>query len=505
MCDTLVTRLSGPAALSLQTEGPSTPAHSVAIIILDGSDRLSHQSLHQLVVSSLPRLARFRSRLVTKPLGIGHPVWAEIADYDPSEHIHRATAPAPGGRAELARLVAELSSGHRECRERLWEAWTVDGLADGRWALVVRMSPVLNDRFAGWASLWPRLLSRGPHLGVVDDLPTEPSLGTAPSVGELVIDMVTEIVENQVTGAWLIAETVLGALQTAHGRLLGADRHRSAPTSSQPTRPTPQTAFNSPLTKRRAVAFTTLSLADVRAVSKAFGGSDTNVMLAACTLSLRAWLRRQDQLPADPLSMRIPFELPASDPARVGRTLSVGRLRLPVHLDDPVQVLAILHTATERLNTVRRGTDESSYSAVDFMAITSLVPPNIARVAMQLYTRCGLRRLFEPTCHGSISYVVVGPTPAYCAGSRVAGVHALSPLAESSGLNIAFTARGDELDVSVYACPDNVPAIDDIATGIVDSIKVLRAAAQDSPRGQGRSVVTEMASHPANRSRGRMY
>ena len=139
------------------------------------------------------------------------------------------------------------------------------------------------------------------------------------------------------------------------------------------------------------------------------------------------------------------------------------------------------------------------------MAITSLVPPNIARVAMQLYTRCGLRRLFEPTCHGSISYVVVGPTPAYCAGSRVAGVHALSPLAESSGLNIAFTARGDELDVSVYACPDNVPAIDDIATGIVDSIKVLLAAAQDSPRGQGRSVVTEMASHPANRSRGRTY
>lgn len=501
----MVTRLAGPAALSLQTQGPSTPAHNVAVIILDASDWLSRQSLHQLVVSSLPRSARFRGRLMTKPLGIGQPVWAEIADHDPSEHVHCATVPEPGGLAELADLVAELTSGHRECRERLWETWTVDGLAGGRWALVVIMSPALNDKLTEWASLWPRLLTRGPRLSAVDDLPIEPSLGTAPSVGELVIDMVTEIVENQVKGVGLIAATMLSALQSVRGRLLGPSEDRSIPAAPPPTRPTPQTAFNAPLTKRRAVAFTSLSLADVRAVSNAFGGSATNVILAACTLSLRAWLHRYDRLPADPLSMRIPFELPATDLPRVDRALSVGRLRIPVHLDDPVQVLANLHTATERLNAVRRGLDESNYSAVDLMAIASLVPPNITRVAMQLATRSGLRRLYEPTSHGSISYVNVEPTPAYCAGSKVVAIHTLPPLAESRGLNIAFTARGDELDVSVYACPDNVPAIDDIATGIVNSIEVLLAAAQDSPRGQGRSVVTEMASHPANRSHGRTY
>jgi diacylglycerol O-acyltransferase / wax synthase len=57
--------------------------------------------------------------------------------------------------------------------------------------------------------------------------------------------------------------------------------------------------------------------------------------------------------------------------------------------------------------------------------------------------------------------------------------------------------------VSVCACPDNVPAVDDIATGIAHSVDILVAAAQKSPRGQGRSVVTEMTSHPVNRSRGR--
>jgi hypothetical protein len=34
-----------------------------------------------------------------------------------------------------------------------------------------------------------------------------------------------------------------------------------------------------------------------------------------------------------------------------------------------------------------------------------------------------------------------------------------------------------------------------VATGIIDSGGILEAAAQESPRGKGRSVVTEMASH----------
>ena len=137
--------------------------------------------------------------------------------------------------------------------------------------------------------------------------------------------------------------------------------------------------------------------------------------------------------------------------------------------------------------------------------IASLIPPAVASLGMQLYTRSGLRRQLKPTCHGSVSSTAVEPALAYCAGAKVVGVHTVAPLAEESGLNIALTSRGEELDVSVCACPDNVPAVDDIATGIAHSVDLLVAAAQESPRGQGRSVVTEMTSHPANRLRGWTY
>jgi len=50
------------------------------VILIEPSDQLSHKRLRQLVASSLPPLARFRSRLVGKPLGMGKPLWAQIGD-----------------------------------------------------------------------------------------------------------------------------------------------------------------------------------------------------------------------------------------------------------------------------------------------------------------------------------------------------------------------------------------------------------------------------------------
>ncbi len=502
----MVTRLSGVEALSLHTQSSKVPAHTVTLVIIDASDQLSHQRLHELVAASLPAMARFRSRLVAKPLGLGQPLWAEIEDYDPSPQIHCATVRAPGGRREFADLIADMSTRRQDWRNRLWEAWSINGLAGGRWALAVKLSPVLNDGAGGLASLWPRLLTTVPHADATNNLPAEPSLGSAPSAGEVVTDVVAEIAENHVTGVWLVADTLSNGLRAVSRRLSGtAGRDPMNPTASPMSGPVPHTVFNAPLTKRRAVAFASIRLADVKTVSDAFGGSIPNVVLAACALSLRAWLQQHDKVPTDPLLMRMPFELPATDPPNIGKSLTVGRLRIPVHLDDPVQVLANLHTATERLNAIRSGSATKGSPTVDLATMASLMPPSVARAGMQLYTRSVVRHQFEPICHGSVSYIAGEAAPVYCAGAKVVGMHTVAPLAEGSGLNIALTSRGEELDVSVCACPDNVPAVDDIATGIARSVDNLLASAQESPRGHGRSVVSEMTSHSANRSRGRSY
>lgn len=472
-------------------------AHTVSLVIIEPSGQFSHERLHQLVESSLPQLACFRSRLVDKPLGVGQPVWAEIDDYDPTSQIHRATIRPPGSQREFAELIVQLSAGPHDRCKPLWEAWSIDGLAGGRWALAVQMSPALNDGGVGAASVWSRLLRTKPHGA--RGQPTQPSLGT-PSRAAIIADTMTELLENQVKGLYVIAETLTGALRAAHGRLRRANEPDPMPPAvSSMSGPLPRTVFNAPMTERRAVAFTSIPLATLKTVSNAFGGNITNVFLAACTLSLRAWLQRHDTVPDDPLLIRMPLAQAVAGPTNFGDPSNYGLIRIPVQLDDPIEVLTNLHTATERVNNAHLRDAEKSDSGVDLARIVSLIPPGIVRAGRELFSRVGLPQWRTPNCHGSVSYISGQPAPAYCAGAKVVGMHTVAPPPEGCGLDITLTTRGRAMDVTVCVCPDNVPAVDDIATGIADSLDILVAAARKSPRGQGRSVVTEMTSHDTHR------
>ena len=492
----MVSRLSGRNAVSLHTESLTTPAHAVAVIIIEASDQVSHQRLHRLVGSSLPQMARFRSRLVGKPLGLGQPVWAEIDDYDPTPQIHSTAVPAPNGRQEFADLIARLTTGPLDRRKPLWEAWSVEGLEGGRWALALKMSPVLSDGIAGVASVWPRLLTIDPQDDPTNLMRAEPSLGKPPSNGDLVADTMQELLENQVRGVWLIARSVPDVLRAAGRRLRGTGEPGQLPhKASSPSAPIPRTVFNAPLTQRRAVAFASIPLAQLKTVNHAFGGSITNVLLAACTLSLRSWLQRHDTVPDYPLVLQMPLLLPDPDCSTVDTPVIFGRIRLPVQLGDPVEVLTDLHAATDRLNTARSSNTETTGLTVDFSTIAALIPPTVVHAGMQLYTGLGLWQRFPPICHGIVSYIPGPPAAGYCTGAGVVGMHTVAPLVGGCGLSIAVIPHGGVMDLSVCVCPNNVPAVNDIATGIVESVGILLAAAQQSPRGQGRSVLTQITSH----------
>src|ERR1700733_8031384 len=276
------------------------------------------------------------------------PFWSEIDRYDPSSQIHRATLQAPGGQREFADLIAHLSAGSRHDREMLWEAWSIDGLSGGRWALAVRLSPVLSERGVGAAAIWSRLLRSDPHHDGSDDQPRQSSPGK-PAVGELVAEVISELLEFQFKGLYLVVETVSDLLQVVHRQMGGmdlVDEHDPLPPAVSSMRgPVPHNAFSAPLTDRRAVAFASIRQADLEAVSTAFGGEVTNVLLAACTLSMRAWLQRYDAVPDDPLAMWMPLAQSAGAPAE--ESPIAGQIRIPVQLADPIEILTNLHTAIE--------------------------------------------------------------------------------------------------------------------------------------------------------------
>jgi diacylglycerol O-acyltransferase / wax synthase len=485
-------RLAIADAVTLHAETATTPAHTVAVLVLEACEELSHPRLLQVVAQSLPQLARFRSRLVAKPMGAGQPLWAEIDDHDPTDRIHAATVPAPGGRLELAQLVTKLTAGVDDWRRSLWTAWTVDGLAGGQWALVLKMSPVLYEHGEGIAAVWQRLVIDGAPTPVV-----EAGAEPAPSVAELVIDTMAETIENQLTGAWVVAEAATNALLALRRRLSNVDDEPVDAAATPAPRRTPSLVFDAPLTRRRSTAFASIRLDDVNTITAAFGGSSVDVVLSACTLALRSYLLSCEAMPDAPLLIAVPLSMPTGDAARY--PVTTGYLRAPIHLDDPVQVLSDIHTATEHLNFANAYLDEIGLPGLDFATAAALSPPWMSQAGMRLYQGLGLQRWRPADRDGTVSFTSLPPGHAQCAGADVVAMYIVEPLVEGCGVNVGVTAHGDVLDLCVTVCPDAVAGVEHISTGVSTAVDVLLAAAAESPRGEGRSVVTQMASHASRR------
>jgi diacylglycerol O-acyltransferase / wax synthase len=443
-------RLSGADAVSLNTETPATPAHYVVLFVTEPSDAVSHQRLHELVGSSLPRLARFRSRLFSKPLGLGQPVWAEVTNFDPSRQMHKVAVPPPGGTAEFADVVAKLTTRPLVRHKPLWQAWSIEGLAGGRWALALKISQAMIAGVDGLASILARLLTVDPDDDPVGYLPDEPSLGRPPSVVELVTDAAAELTERPFTGARVVGEAVPGVLRSVVGLLRSGNMVFNGPLPRTVFNgPLPRTVFNDPLTPRREIAFAELRKADIDAVADAFNVSGDDVFLAACTLSLRSWLHRHARVPQRPLVLQV--------------LLSSTRVRLPVQLDDPVGIVGDCHA------------DRDHENRSELSALGALVPPYLLHATMRLYTRLGLARAFPPVLHGVTATINGPPVPVYCAGARVAAIHVVPPLPEGAGLSITQVLHDQAAGVTVCACPDRVTGVEEIADGIVYGLTQLRA------------------------------
>src|SRR5205807_4192233 len=93
-------------------------------------------------------IPRLRQRLEEPPLGLANPVWSDDAAFDLDWHVRQASLPEPGGDAELGGLVGREFS-HRLDRARpLWEATLIEGLENGRKALLMKVHHALVDGVA---------------------------------------------------------------------------------------------------------------------------------------------------------------------------------------------------------------------------------------------------------------------------------------------------------------------------------------------------------------------
>src|SRR6202042_949334 len=101
------------------------------------------------VGARLPLVPRYRQKVRFVPLALGRPVWVDDPHFSLDYHVRRTALPSPGGDEELRNLVGRVMSQQLDRAKPLWEMWVVEGLEDGRWALISKVHHCMVDGVSG--------------------------------------------------------------------------------------------------------------------------------------------------------------------------------------------------------------------------------------------------------------------------------------------------------------------------------------------------------------------
>src|SRR3954447_17762973 len=134
--------------------------HVASVLLLEGPPPPFADFL-EMIRGKMPLLQRYRQVVKEVPMSIGRPVWVDDPNFDLEYHVRQTALPNPGGEAELEKLFARVVSQRLDRSRPLWELWSLEGLADGRWALLSKTHHAMVDGVSG-TDLTTVLLDRSP-------------------------------------------------------------------------------------------------------------------------------------------------------------------------------------------------------------------------------------------------------------------------------------------------------------------------------------------------------
>ena len=244
-----------------------------------------------LIASKLHLIPRYRQRIRTVPLGLGRPVWVDDPHFDIGYHVRHTALPAPGDDALFCLMMGRLMSQPLDRDRPLWEAWLVEGLEGGRWAIVFKVHHCMVDGIAG-VELLTALLDASPRSTIGKSKPWTPR--PEPSGAIKVLDAWEGLVASTFSTVKEIpgslthpGATVWSALGTVEGAARFI-RHLA------PTRPL---SIEGSIGPHRSWAHSSASLADVKTIRSAFGGTINDVVLAAVSGGYRSLLEARGDDP----------------------------------------------------------------------------------------------------------------------------------------------------------------------------------------------------------------
>ncbi len=454
-------RLTGWDSFLLYSEAPNVHMHTLKIAIVEmvdmGDRTFGINEFRDVIRSRLHLLEPLCWELVDIPFKFHHPMWRENCDIDFEYHIRPLTLPAPGGRRELDAAIGEIGSTQLDRSRPLWEMYYIDGLADGRIAVVNKIHHALADGVAS-----ANLLARG--MDLQDGPATGPSYAPdpAPTRSQLVRSAFRDHFRQ-------IGKAPSTLKYTAEGvQRVRRSSRKFSPELTRPFTP-PPTFMNHKISPERRFATASLSLADIKDTKSALDVSINDLVLGISAGALRKLLLRYDGHADHPLLASVPVSFDFS-PERISGNRFTGVLMpVPVHLDDPLSRVQHTHEAAATAK-------ESNF----------LIGPELVSRWSDYMPPAGMEALFRWLSGKDVANKVFNlnisnvPGPreyGRVGGALVTEIYSVGPVTAASGLNITVWSYVDQLNISVLADSDTLEDAHELTTAMVaEFIEIRRAA-----------------------------
>jgi diacylglycerol O-acyltransferase / wax synthase len=457
-------RMSSMDASFLHIEGPTNPMHIGGVSIFEGAAP-PFERLEEMVARKLDLVPRYRQKVRFVPLGLGRPVWVDDPHFNLAYHLRHTALPAPGTDDQLRRTAARIFSQHLDRNKPLWEIWTVEGLSENRWALLSKVHHCMVDGVSA-TDLMSVMFEDSAAPASTDAWNPAPE----PSGAELAMRTLTHRTLNpaeQLRGVRAAVRTPRASLGQARD-LLGATT-----SAARLMRPLGSSSLVGPVGPHRIWSWAKVSLADVKSVRSALGGTVNDVVLTIVSAGFRDLLESRGES-VDGRTVRALVPVSVRRPGERGvynNRVSAMFAELPIGIADPVA----------RLDAVRAQMDglKRSKQAVAGDVLTSLsgfAPPMLLALGGRLAAR-------SPSLGVQTGVTnVPGPQqPLHTLGQRLLESFPFVPVIGKARISIAIFSYDGGLYFGVTGDYDSSSDIDTLTAGVERSMAELLEPAAAPP------------------------
>jgi diacylglycerol O-acyltransferase / wax synthase len=455
----------------LHVENDVTPMHIGGVSLFEGPAP-PFSELKEMVAGKLDLVPRYRQKVRFVPLGAGTPAWVDDPHFSLDYHLRHTAIPKPGSEEQLRNMAARVFSQHLDRNKPLWELWSVEGLADGRWALLSKVHHCMVDGVAA-TDLMSVMFSDTSRAEGRKDFSPPPEPSDVEVLARTLAHKVSPSGGMQSLRSAIARprDTIGTALETA----------RAAVAASSSMRPVASSSLTGPIGPHRRWSWADVRLGDVKTVRSAFGGTVNDVVLTIITGGFRELLDSRDEPPGPDAVVRT--MVPVSVRRRGERGVYNNRVSavfagLPVGLDDPRARLA-------RIRGEMDGIKESKQAVAGdvLSSLSGFAPPMLLALGSRLVTASPRLNMHTATTN------VPGPQqPVQTLGRRMLESYPFVPVVGSVRIVVAIFSYDGGLYFGVTGDYDGAPDIDVLTDGIASSMRDLLALADPPvPPGKKRS------------------